>query len=460
MTIFLSQMVFLITALAFVYGLKLMAFPKTARLGNFIGAFAMGLAVFFTLLIEKPTNLWPIMATMAFGSIAGVLGAQKVKMTSMPQFVALLNGFGGIASVFVSFAEIQKFSYLSIIGPVFFIVSSWFSIVVGAITFSGSLIAYLKLEELIETKPLFINGQRVLSFFILLISLFSVIYLINNPDDFTGFLITALIAVILGVLLVLPIGGADMPVVISLLNSYSGIAAMAAGFVVKSNLLIIAGSLVGASGIILTKLMCQAMNRSLMNVVFGAFGKSKSFQGLMEEKPMREFLPIDVALLLANAQRVIIVPGYGLAVSQAQRNLRDLGDELKKKNIKVSYAIHPVAGRMPGHMNVLLAEADISYDELFDLDLINNEFENADVAIVVGANDVVNPESRTNKNSPLYGMPILNADKAKTVVVLKRGKGKGFSQVENPLFTLENTGVVFGDAKSSLGKIVQELKAI
>jgi H+-translocating NAD(P) transhydrogenase subunit beta len=316
------------------------------------------------------------------------------------------------------------------------------------------------LQEWIPTRPLLAKGQRIVTVLLCLATLSLLLFIMDDPNDLRAFVALTIITSILGVLLVLPIGGADMPVVISLLNSYSGLAALAAGFVVKSNILIIAGALVGASGIILTRLMCQAMNRSLANVVFGAFGGVDIVSTQGEEKPIKEFSPMDAAIILNNATKVIIVPGYGLAVSQAQRNLRELADELKAMGVAISYAIHPVAGRMPGHMNVLLAEADVPYQELYDLDDINSEFETADAVVVIGANDVVNPAARSDKSSPLYGMPILNADKARSVIVMKRGRGRGFAGVENPLFTMDNAHVVFGDAKASLVKVLSSLKTL
>jgi NAD(P) transhydrogenase subunit beta len=434
--------------------------PTSARLGNTIGAIAMALAVVATMVAERPASMTGMMIAMVLGSVVGIISAQKVKMTAMPQMVALFNGVGGLASVLVSVAEGLRFFDTNTEGSVLFSVTSWFSVAVGAVTFTGSMIAFFKLQELMPTRPILVRGQRIFTLLLFIVTVAAVYLLIENPSDMTVFAWLAVTAGLLGVLLVIPIGGADMPVVISLLNSYSGLAAMAAGFVVNSNVLIISGALVGASGVILTRLMCQAMNRSLINVVFGAFGGVDVGKGSGDEKPMKEFSPMDAAMLLANASKVIMVPGYGLAVSQAQANLRELADELKLAGIHVAYAIHPVAGRMPGHMNVLLAEADVPYQELFDLEHINSEFELADVAIIVGANDVVNPLARTDKTSPLYGMPILNADKAKSVIVLKRGRGRGFAGIENPLFTMDNAGVVFGDAKQTLIKVLQSVKGL
>lgn len=461
MSSFLIDMIYLLSASGFFICLKMLSSPKTARLGNGIGAGAMGLAVLATFLAEQPSMMMPITFSIALGSIVGVISAQRVAMTAMPQMVAIFNGLGGLASVLVAAAEGYRFfndpSFK--IGGLFSF-TSWFSVVVGAVTFSGSIVAYLKLQELMSTRPILVKGQRLFTAALFVVTLAALVVLFENPTNMLVFAILSVVATLLGVLLVIPIGGADMPVVISLLNSYSGLAALAAGFVVHSNILIIAGALVGASGVILTRLMCQAMNRSLMNVIFGAFGQIEASASGQEEKPTKEFQPIDAAMLLANASKVIIVPGYGLAVSQAQRTLRELADALKALGVELSYAIHPVAGRMPGHMNVLLAEADIPYDELFDLDQINGEFESTDVAIIIGANDVVNPSARTDKANPLYGMPILNADKARAVIVMKRGRGRGFAGVENPLFSLDQAGIVYGDAKQSLLKVIGALKEV
>jgi H+-translocating NAD(P) transhydrogenase subunit beta len=458
-TSFIFQIVFLISACGFFICLKLLSSPKTARTGNFIGAASMLLAVATTFIIEKPSAVMPISLVISLGSLFGLVLAKKIKMTAMPQTVAIFNGLGGMASVLIVMSEcLRYFHDPDYHASALFSITSWLSIVVGAITFTGSGIAFLKLQELLPTKPILVFGQRIITVLFFLAAISSLYFLIITPEDINISLGLAIIAAILGVLLVMPIGGADMPVVISLLNSYSGLAALAAGFVVKSNILIISGALVGASGIILTRLMCQAMNRSLMNVIFGAFGGQEIASSIDDEKPMKEFSSLDAAILLYNARKVIMVPGYGLAVSQAQGNLRELADQLKALGVNVFYAIHPVAGRMPGHMNVLLAEADVPYHELYDLEQINSEFEKADVTIIVGANDVVNPAARTDKSSPLYGMPILNADRSKSVIIMKRGRGRGFAGVKNPLFTMDNAGVVFGDAKQTLIKVISALK--
>lgn len=458
---FIFNQLYLVCAIGFFVSLKFLASPTKARLGNILGAGAMGLATLLTMIEHPPTDYVGVLLSIVVGSVIGVVFAKKVQMTAMPQLVAIFNGFGGLASVLVALAEMFKYIFGNAGNfSEFFLVTSWMSVVIGAITFTGSVIAYLKLQELIPTKPLMMPGQKFITAAFTLAVFMGAYAVIAAPDALLIWLLVTVVAFFLGVLLVIPIGGADMPVVISLLNSYSGLAAMAAGFVVNSPLLIIAGALVGASGIILTRLMCQAMNRSLTNVVFGAFGNALVQTQTGDDKPLKEFQPIDVALQLKNANQVVIVPGYGLAVSEAQRNLRELVDLIKTFGVKVSYAIHPVAGRMPGHMNVLLAEADVPYEELFDLDSINSEFESTDVVIVVGANDVVNPSARTDKTSPLFGMPILNADKARSVIILKRGRGRGFSGVENPLFTLDNAHVLFGDAKASIVKVINAFKEL
>ena len=454
----------LVAAAGFIVGLKLMSHPTTARMGNFVAAAGMALGTVITIADPEIDDYVGIAVAIGIGSIAGYVLAVKVQMTAMPQMVALLNGLGGAASILVAGAEFTKYLWNhDAFAPPIFVITGALSVVIGAITLTGSLIAFAKLQEIMTTSPILYPGQRLLTIALTVGSFAAVVYLFNvNPEDpFVFWGLTAATA-LLGVLLVIPIGGADMPVVISLLNSYSGIAACAAGFVVSSNILIISGSLVGASGIILTQIMCKAMNRSLYNVIFGAFGAATASSGgaAGEDKPMKEFQPLDAAVHLTNARTVIVVPGYGLAVSQAQGNVRELAEFLATKGVEVKYAIHPVAGRMPGHMNVLLAEANVPYEQLFDLDDINSEFESADVAIVIGANDVTNPAARDDKTSPLFGMPILNCDKAQTVIVMKRGRGKGFAGVENPLFTLGNTGLVFGDAKQSLVKILNEAKAL
>jgi NAD(P) transhydrogenase subunit beta len=454
----------LVAASGFIVGLKLMSHPSTARQGNFVAAAGMALGTLITLADPEINDYIGIGIAVAIGSIIGFIAAVRVQMTAMPQMVALLNGLGGAASVLVAGAEFTKYLWNhDSLAPPIFVITGALSVIIGAVTVTGSLIAFAKLQEVMTTSPILYPGQRWLTAALAIGAIACMVYLFQvNPEDPNVFWGLTAVAAVLGILIVIPIGGADMPVVISLLNSYSGIAACAAGFVVSSNILIISGSLVGASGIILTQIMCKAMNRSLYNVIFGAFGAATTGAAgaAADEKPMKEFMPLDAAVHLTNARTVIVVPGYGLAVSQAQANVRELAEFLATKGVEVKYAIHPVAGRMPGHMNVLLAEANVPYEQLYDLDDINGEFENAEVAIVIGANDVTNPAARDDKTSPLFGMPILNCDKAQTVIVMKRGRGKGFAGVENPLFTLPNTGLVFGDAKQSLVKILNEAKGL
>lgn len=459
---FSLEMLLLLASAGFIFCLKLLSSPKTARMGNLIGAGGMLLAIIVTFIRADPPHLTGLFVAILLGSAVGLVMGRYVVMTAMPQMVAILNGFGGAASVLVSTSEMTRYSLLPLVQPdLQFTLTGWFSLVVGAITITGSMVAFGKLQGWVTSRAVTFPGLKWLLSLLFIAVLSGAVLFVRDPDSMAIFWGVMAISAVLGVLLVIPIGGADMPVVISLLNSYSGIAALAAGFVVGSSILIISGSLVGASGIILTKLMCQAMNRSLFNVIFGAFTVTPAaLQKGGEVKPMREYTPMDAAMLMADAREVIIITGYGLAVSQAQHSLRELGDELKSRGVTVKYAVHPVAGRMPGHMNVLLAEADVPYDELYDLEEVNGDFENADVALVIGANDVVNPSAREDKTSPLYGMPILNADKAKSVIVMKRGRGAGFAGVDNPLFTLDQTGLVFGDAKKSLNAVLGEVKGL
>jgi len=376
-------------------------------------------------------------------------------MTSMPQMIALLNGFGGGASFAVASAEFFK----GVSGPVE-VISTGAAILIGAVTLTGSLVAFAKLQELIDGQPIGFPGMKVVNALLLVGSIVGIGYLVIEPGNEQVFWALAVAAALLGLLLVLPIGGADMPVVIALLNSYSGVAASAAGFVMGNSALIITGSLVGASGLILTQIMCKAMNRSLTNVLFGVMAEAgekidadEIYQGKVKSSSSDE-----IAMILETAQRVVIVPGFGMAMAQAQHAVRDLADVLEQRGVEVEYAIHPVAGRMPGHMNVLLAEAEVSYDKLKDMDTINPTFEQTDVAIVIGANDVTNPMAREDKGSPIYGMPILNVDKAKTVVVVKRSLSAGFAGLPNPLFAKDNTLMLFGDGKKAIVDITQALK--
>ena len=403
-------------------------------------------------------------AGLLVGGALGLWMARSVKMTAMPQMVALLNGLGGGASLLVGSGE---FLISELQGRQLAIdtsVTIQLSVLIGAVTLSGSMIAFAKLQELLSGRPMVFPGLKVVNALLLLAIIGLSAYQVAIPDSLLWpFYLVCALSLLLGVLVVMPIGGADMPVVISLLNSYSGIAAAMTGFVIRNDVLIISGALVGSSGIILSQIMCKAMNRSLGNVLFGAFGNSggaitsgRSAEGLSVKQISVE----DAALQLAWAKLVIVVPGYGLAVAQAQHLVRELGDQIEKRGGEVKYAVHPVAGRMPGHMNVLLAEANVPYDKLFDMDQINGEFERADVALVIGANDVVNPAARTDPGSPIYGMPILNADYARSVMVLKRGMGSGFAGIENDLFYNPKTSMLFGDAKQSLTQLVSEIKNV
>jgi NAD(P) transhydrogenase subunit beta len=419
----------------------------------------MLVAVLVTVLGNDLMSWEWIIGGLIGGSIIGAFSAKKIAMTNMPQLVAVFNGFGGAASAVVAAAELIRLIDNGDGIAENISITIMASVIVGGVTLTGSFIAYGKLQGLITTKPLLLPIRNVINVALLIGMIAATVWLVIDPS-LTPFLIAAGIALALGILVVIPIGGADMPVVIALLNSYSGIAGAATGFVLGNNVLIIAGSLVGASGLILTRIMTKAMNRSLANVMLGGFGveDGASASGDEETRPIRSIQPDDAAMMLAYATSVIFVPGYGLAVAQAQHQVRELADLLKDKGISVRYAIHPVAGRMPGHMNVLLAEANVPYDELKDLDEINGEFSRTDVAVVIGANDVTNPSARTDTSSPIYGMPILNVDQAQSVIMMKRGMSAGFAGVQNELFFLEKTMMLFGDAKDSVEKITSELK--
>ena len=466
------EIIYIVAAVLFILGIKRLGSPKTARSGNMFGAAGMLLAIIATLIAAHIVSWWGVIVGVGIGSIAGVILAYTVKMTAMPQMVAVLNGFGGAASALVAGAE-----YLRLTGDShpFDIVIIVVSILIGGLTFSGSMIAWAKLQEVMTGRPITYPLQKTVNLVLLLLVLLLTVDLAylgatNEPSIVAGLLgggtgviiAVAVIALILGVLVVIPIGGADMPVVISLLNSYSGIAACATGFVLRNNMLIIAGALVGASGIILTRIMCQAMNRSLANVLFGAFGGGDSTaggEGMAVTGSVKEFSAEDAALAMSYAQQVVIVPGYGMAVAQAQHGVKELAEILAEKGVAVKFAVHPVAGRMPGHMNVLLAEAGVDYDKLKEMEDINPEMGHTDVALIIGANDVVNPAAKTDRSSPLWGMPIINVDECRTVIVMKRSMRPGFAGVENPLFFLDNTRMLFGDAKDTVAKLVQEVKA-
>lgn len=451
-----TNLVYLIAAVLFIFGLKMLSSPKTARRGNIISGIGMLLAIIITLFDRQIASFTWIIIGLIVGSAIGVFAAKKVQMTQMPQMVALLNGFGGGASTLVAVSE---YSHISADPAIYLIVVIVLSVLVGTVTFTGSLIAYAKLQGLMTGAPIVYKMQNVLNGVIMAVIVVLGILMIFNPSAWGLILVILALAGVLGVLSVIPIGGADMPVVISLLNSYSGIAAAFTGFVISNYVLIIAGALVGAAGLILTFLMCEAMNRSLSNVLFAAVGfEGTGAEAGAEGKTVTRYTPDDAAWILENAQSVIIIPGYGLAAAQAQHTLQDVAQRLIDRGIQVRYAIHPVAGRMPGHMNVLLAEANVSYDLLLDMDEINEEFKNTDAVLVIGANDVINPAARYKKDSALYGMPILNADQARTVMIVKRSLSPGFAGEDNPLFYEDKTMMVFGDAKKIVTEIANVLK--
>ena len=453
---------YLVAAICFILGLKKLNHPATARQGNQLSALGMLLAIVLVLFDRAIVSYTMIVAGIVVGGALGLFMARTVKMTSMPQMVALLNGFGGASSLLVGGAEFLRAELLGEQVPVATGLAIQLAVLIGAVTLTGSLIAFAKLQELMTGRPIVYTGQQVVNALLFAAVIALSIYQLATPEPHLWpFYAVAGLSLVLGVTMTIPIGGADMPVVISLLNSYSGIAAAMTGFAINNTVLIITGALVGSAGIILSNLMCRAMNRSLANVLFGAFGAvQKSSSKTAEGLTVRSITAEDAALQLAYANLVVVVPGYGLAVAQAQQQVRELAELIEKRGGEVRYAIHPVAGRMPGHMNVLLAEANVPYDKLYDMEDINAEFERADVALVVGANDVVNPAARTDPTSPIYGMPILNADSAKNVIVMKRGMSAGFAGIENELFYNPKTAMLFGDAKKSLSALVSEVKQL
>jgi NAD(P) transhydrogenase subunit beta len=458
------EIAYLISAVLFVVGLKRMQSPATARHGNGLAAAAMLIAIIATFAEHRVVSWAAVMGGLAVGSVVGGVSARMVKMTAMPEMVGLFNGVGGAASALVAAAEMLRLHEAA--GGVSVVQGSTIALtmLIGAVTFSGSMIAFAKLAGWMTGNPITFPMQKTVNALIFLVIVaLGVAVALDTPLGGVGpvalfWALTAL-SLLLGVLLVIPIGGADMPVVISLLNSYSGMAGSAAGFVIGNMVLIISGALVGSAGLILTQIMCKAMNRSLANVAFGAFGGTATQGKTLGKQNARSVDAEQAAMLLAYAGNVVVVPGYGLAVSQAQHELRKVMDMLEERGIDVKYAIHPVAGRMPGHMNVLLAEADVPYDKLYDLDQINDDFARTDVVIVVGANDVVNPDAR-NPQSVIAGMPILDVDKAKNVIVVKRSLSPGFAGIDNPLFYLDNTRMYFADAKQALADIAKEVKEV
>ena len=456
----LVELTYLVSAILFVVGLKRLQSPATARLGNAIAAFAMMLAIVATLVDNEILSWIEILIGVAIGGIVGATAARMVKMTAMPEMVGLFNGFGGGASALVAIAEFIRLGADT--GTTTTGVSIMLGSFIGALTFSGSMIAFLKLREWMTGNPITYPLQKTLNalMFLGVIVLAALAMGVGDVEPITMFWIMLAVALVMGVTLTIPIGGADMPVVISLLNSYSGLAAAAAGFVIMNMVLIIAGALVGASGLILTMIMCKGMNRSLTNVMFGAFGGTAGIdKSKIGKRPVKSADADAVAAELGYVNSVIVVPGYGLAVAQAQHELRRVGDLLEQRGVTVRYAVHPVAGRMPGHMNVLLAEADVPYDKLFDLEEINDDFANTDAVLIVGANDVCNPAARDPK-SVIGGMPILDVDKARRTIVMKRSLSPGFAGIDNDLFYNDNNLMFFGDAKQSMADLVKAIREL
>ncbi len=464
MTNALINLAYLTASALFIFGLKGLSHPRTAVRGNLLGATGMLIAIVVTLLDRHIVGYTVIVAGLVVGSAIGATLALKVRMTGMPQMVALLNGFGGGASVLVAGAALIETVVTGQPAATDMLVATGMSGLIGGVTFWGSLVAFAKLEEILSGAPVLFKGQHALNAVLLAGSLAACAAIVYEPSNFAWYWTLVGLSSVLGVLVTIPIGGADMPVVISLLNSYSGLAAAATGFVLTNNMLIIAGALVGASGIILTAIMCQAMNRSLANVLFGGVGAvaptaAASADAVYAGK-VKAASAEEIAMVLENARRVVIVPGYGLAVSQAQHLLRQLADLLESRGAEVLYGIHPVAGRMPGHMNVLLAEAEVPYEKLLEMETVNGLLPDTDVAIVIGANDVVNPIARTDPSSPIAGMPIIDVDKARTVVVIKRSLSPGFAGIPNPLFAADNTLMFFSDGKKAISDLIHAVKEL
>jgi NAD(P) transhydrogenase subunit beta len=451
-------LLYLVTIVCFIIALKFLASPRHARKGNWVGGAGMLVAIGTTLLVDGLENWALIVVGLVIGSVVGVVGARNVRMTAMPQMVAVFNGVGGGAAALVAVAEWHEAldpawdETLSIV----------LSALIGSISFAGSIVAFAKLQELVSGRPIVFPSQNIVNVVVLgAAALLGIVAVAGVEEQWVLFALIVL-ALVFGVMFVLPIGGADMPVVISLLNAFTGLAASATGFVLDSTVLIVSGMLVGAAGTLLTLLMAKAMNRSVANVLFGAFGQVQTGAGTArtdDGRTVRATTPEDVAVMLGFARKAIVVPGYGMAVAQAQHDVRQLADVLEERGVDVKYAIHPVAGRMPGHMNVLLAEANVPYTQLFEMDQINPEFPQADIAIVIGANDVTNPAARSDTGSPIYGMPILDVDKAASVVVLKRSMNPGFAGIDNELYLDPKTTMLFGDAKESVLKLIAAVKS-
>ncbi|HMB40814.1 MAG TPA: NAD(P)(+) transhydrogenase (Re/Si-specific) subunit beta [Balneolaceae bacterium] len=454
------QIIYLIATGFFIVGIKRLGSPATARSGNQLASFGMLMGVAITLFDQEIISFEFIIAGVILGALLGAFAAKKVQMTAMPEMVAIFNGFGGGASALVAWGEFSR------LDPSLFelqsLATTGLSILIGSITFTGSFIAFGKLKGFINGGRIALPGQNYINLVLTAVALALVGWFTLDPASQSVFWVLFGLALLIGVLTVLPIGGADMPVVISLLNSYSGIAASMAGFVLGNNLLIISGALVGAAGLILTNIMCQAMNRTLINVLFGSFGGDDGAGAGPDtgDKSYQQTFADDVAIQCSYAKKVVIAPGYGLAVAQAQHVLKEVANLLEEKGVEVKYAIHPVAGRMPGHMNVLLAEADVPYDQLYDMEEINPEFKSTDVVLIIGANDVVNPAAKTSPGSPIYGMPILNVDEAKRTIVFKRSMNPGYAGIDNDLFYSDTNQMFFGDAKKSLQQLATAIKEL
>jgi NAD(P) transhydrogenase subunit beta len=458
-----AQLAYLLAAVCFIVALKGLSSPKSARNGNLLGAAGALLATIVVFFAQDLDHLPLILGAIAVGTVLGVVAAQRVQMTQMPQLVAMFNGVGGGAAALVALLELISLVDADQAGldvPTFHLVATAFTVLVGSVSFSGSLVTFAKLQELITTRPVIFPGLPVVFGGSFVAAVVLGVFLVVNPALWLG-VVLGLVGLALGLMLVLPVGGADVPIVISLLNAFTGLSVAAGGYVLGNTLLLVAGTLVGASGTFLTLLMAAAMGRSVGNILFGALkGGSTLGGGEISDRPVKSAGPEDVAILLAYAQRVIVVPGYGLAVAQAQHGLRELVDVLTERGIRVDYAIHPVAGRMPGHMNVLLAEAQVPYEQLKEMDEINGDFKNTDVALVVGANDVVNPAAKTTPGAPIYGMPILDAGEAHQVVFMKRSMRPGFAGIENELLFDPKTTLLFGDARESMTKLLSAVKAL
>lgn len=459
-----TALAYLVSAVLFILALRGLSSPETSRVGNFMGMLGMAIAIITTILSPEITSYLWIFVALAIGAVIGIGIASRIAMTAMPQLVAAFHSLVGLAAVLVAgaaFSNPAAFGLLDAHGQIFVVsrVEMGLGVVVGAITFSGSIIAFTKLQGLVSGSPIVFRGQHALNALLGLVIVGLVAYFCADQSPWVFWGMTAL-AFLIGFLIIVPIGGADMPVVVSMLNSYSGWAAAGIGFTLHNNALIVTGALVGSSGAILSYIMCKGMNRSFFNVILGGFGAEADVGSAAVaggDRPVKQGSAEDAGFIMKNAGSVIIVPGYGMAVAQAQHALREMGDELKKAGVKVSYAIHPVAGRMPGHMNVLLAEANVPYDEVFELEDINNEFQQADVAFVIGANDVTNPAAKTDPASPIFGMPILEVSKARTVLFVKRGMAAGYAGVQNELFFNDNTMMLFGDAKKMVEGILRNI---